>query len=135
MKIYVGHKMRGLPATGYPWFADAAAFLRSLGHDPITPPDIDIAYGESQGAPHLTDTEVGRHFLRRDFAVILGLDPVVRGEPVDAVAFGPLWYDSYGSRAEREFARWIGLPIYAVTPHHRSFVQVKGPHDATTVLH
>lgn len=111
MRIYVGNKMRGVPESNYPWFERASKFLRDMGHDPVTPADIDFALGTSQGDQGLSDAQLGA-LLKMDFQEIL---------KAEAVALGPQWQDSFGAKAERQVGEWIGLPIYYVDPDNQVF--------------
>lgn len=112
LKIYVGNKMRGVPESNYPWFDRASMYLRKLGHDPITPADLDKTHGFEQGNAQLTDADIAAA-LKVDFQTILNSD---------AVALGPDWQSSYGAKAERMVAEWIGLPVYLVDPDAEMFV-------------
>lgn len=115
MRIYVGNQMRGVPESNYPWFERASAYLIKLGHDPVTPVDLDKANGFEQGNAQLSDKEIAAG-LRVDFAAILD---------ADAVALGPDWQDSFGAKAEKQVAEWIGLPVYLVDPDNGVFTSLR----------
>lgn len=110
MHVYIAGPMRGYDHYNFPAFDAARDLLWSLGHDPVSPADMDRDVGITE------DSELPEGFtqtaLRRDFAAVL---------MCDAVAFLPGWEASSGARAERNVAESIGLPCYRVIPESRQF--------------
>ena len=120
MRAYLAGPMRGRVAYNFPAFDAARDFLRTLGHDPVSPADMD----REVGVDGTTEVPPGFVFdaLKRDFAAIL---------ECDAIAFLPGWESSSGAQAERKVAEAIGLPCYRVdAEHHRfyreSFIGIAG---------
>ena len=106
MRVYLSGAMTGQPLNGFPAFDRAHDFLLDLGHDPVSPADIDRANGVYE-----TTTEFPPRFrfdaLRGDVEAIL---------TCDAIALLPGWEASRGARDERTVAEAIGLPCYRVDP-------------------
>lgn len=103
MRVYLAGPMRGQPGCGFPAFDAARDLLIRLGHQPVSPADMDRAVGfDGTGDPPDGFTQ---RAMRRDVEAILSCD---------AVAFLPGWESSKGARAERVVAESIGLPSYRV---------------------
>ena len=112
MKIYIANKMTGMPEYNFPWFDRARDYLVSLGHEPVSPADLDKEegfYGHGEVPANMSMEAC----LKRDFRAL------VNG--MDAIAFGPDWNDSRGARAERTVGQYIGLPFYRVDPDTDTF--------------
>jgi hypothetical protein len=113
MRFYLAGAMRGQPRWNFPAFDAARDFLVSLGHDVISPADIDRAVGIDEDTVELPLNYV-RNALRRDFAEIVGCD---------AIAFLPGWEASYGARAERQVGAYVGCQFWRVDPEARTLVR------------
>lgn len=119
MRVYIAGPMRGFDLYNFPAFDAARDLLRSAGHEPVSPADMDREHG--------VDGTVGvsEHFvrgaLRRDFLAILDCD---------AIAFLPGWEQSSGARAERHVAESVGLPCYRIDPeatfYRESYIGIAG---------
>lgn len=111
MKIYLAGPMRGYDRLNFPAFDRARDYLGYLGHDPVSPADMDREIGVDE---HTTELPTGfvHDALKRDFAAIL---------TCDAIALLPGWEASSGARAERTVAVSIGLPCYRVYPGAGAF--------------
>jgi hypothetical protein len=114
MKIYLAGPMRGYPNFNFEAFDRAAKRGRSLGHEIISPAEMDRAIGfnekgkdgkvNERGHSELITLDFMRKAAERDFKVIV-LDKC------DAVAVLPGWERSRGAKAEAAIAEWIGLPL------------------------
>lgn len=94
MKVYLAGPMRGIPEFNFPTFKAAATFLRALGHEVISPAELDEAEGT-------TDCTM-RHFMQRDLTALLACDGIV---------LLPGWSDSKGAMLERHAAQVCGLRV------------------------
>ena len=114
MKLYIANKMSGIPDANFPWFDRARDFLTTLGHEPVSPADMDRADGitESVAEEAVPYSAFWRARLRKDAAVIA---------QCDGIAFGPLWTQSPGSKVERSVGYELGIPFYRVDPDHEVF--------------
>lgn len=92
MKIYISGPMTGIEAFNFPAFHAAAADLRALGLDVVSPAELC----PDAGMPWAW-------YLRRDLAALLDCE---------AVAMLPGWQDSKGACLERHVAEALGMPIY-----------------------
>lgn len=108
MRVYCAGPMRGYEGYNFPAFDQARDLLHSLGHDPVSPADMDRAVGVD-GASEAPEGFV-YDALRRDFEAIC---------TCDAIALLPGWEGSSGARAERTVAEAIGLAVYRID--NRSF--------------
>lgn len=104
MRIYIAGPMRGIPLYNFPAFDAARDLLGSLGHDPVSPADMDREIGFDEYTATIPPTFV-RDALRRDFGALLGCE---------AIALLPGWETSSGAQSERRVADAIGLPAYRV---------------------
>ena len=111
MRIYIAGPMRDVDLFGFPSFDAARDLLISLGHDPVSPADMDRAMGFDE---HSSVLSVGfiHDALRRDFAAIC---------TCDAIAFLPGWHQSAGAVAERHVAESIGLSCWRIDPVAETF--------------
>lgn len=109
MRIYVAGPMRGVPHYNFEAFDNAAQRLRDIGHEVVSPADLDRETGfDPFTLPDGTDwTTVPAHFsldaaIRRDVEAILSCDAI-------CVLQG--WERSKGAQAEVAIARWRGMPV------------------------
>lgn len=112
MRIYIANKMTGLYNFNFDWFDRARDYLISMGHDPVSPADLDRVEG-FDGDGEVPANMSLENCLRRDFAAIC--------DGVEAIAFGPHWADSRGARAERIMGQAIGCSMWRVDPDINSF--------------
>lgn len=117
--------MTGYPENNIPAFRAAAEDLRTMGHDVVSPVELDEADGFD--ALDGTSIEAGdkqwAEFLLRDLAVIA--DPTV-----EAVVVLPGWEKSGGANHEVRWARSLGKHIIAypkLTPVSEGEVRVVNP--------
>jgi hypothetical protein len=94
MKVYISGPMTGYPEFNYPAFNDAAEHLRALGHEVLSPAEVDVLPG--------TTWET---YLRADIILL------VRS---DAVAVLPGWEMSRGARLEVHIAHALGMTVLPI---------------------
>ena len=113
MRVYIAGPMRAEPDWGARAFGRAKALLASLGHEPVSPADLDRAEGIAPcGAGDGFGVEGWHRVMRRDLGLVMGCD---------AVALLPNWHASRGARAERFVAETVGIPIWRVVPDDGAF--------------
>lgn len=99
MKIYLAGPMSGYPQFNFPLFYEAAARLRALGFDVVSPAEMDAEHGVDVQAMasvkgDLKDiTETWGDLLSRDVKMIA--DGGING-----IVFLPHWERSKGARLE-----------------------------------
>jgi hypothetical protein len=100
--------MRNVPLYNFPAFDAARDMLVKLGHEPISPADMDrdIGFDETCDSEPPTPAFV-QDALRRDFEAICGCD---------AIAFLPGWETSAGAQKERVVAETIGCSCWRIDP-------------------
>lgn len=134
MRIYIAGPMRGYPNFNFPAFDEAAARGRALGHEIISPAEIDREKSVKEGSAPMQFDEHGHQvgevpksyagpiidmdFMRaaamRDCIAIIGTWSEFQQKFVggcDAVAVLPGWENSKGANGEKGIAEWIGLEI------------------------
>lgn len=106
MKLYVAGPMRGKQHFNFPAFDAACARLRSMGHIPIGPQELDRICGLDEYTFVDSDitTEDIKKFMVRDLLMIL--------TEADGICVLPGWELSSGSLAEVALARVIRIPVY-----------------------
>lgn len=120
MKIYISGPMTGIDYFNFPAFDKAKEYLKSQGHEVISPADInreagidpDKIYNDARknrayGIPKKTWSELPKgqnmkDIVRRDINAMLDCDCVY-------ILNG--WKDSKGARSEVSVATWAGMGI------------------------
>ncbi len=122
MKLYCAGPMAGKPEGNFPAFRQAAHMLRGLGHNVVSPVELNEADGLDVAADpgHPQRQEL----LRRDLALILG-------DTVEAVVFLPGWESSIGSCLEAKVAEAIGKPLLL----YPDLQPIEGRHPASARFH
>lgn len=93
--------MRGYPQFNFPAFDQARDDLRSLGHEPISPADMDRDLGFDETLNSLEGFDL-KDALRRDVDAIFD---------ADAIFMLQGWENSIGATAEHALAKALGLRI------------------------
>lgn len=101
MTYYIAGPMRGYPLYNFPAFDAGAEFLRSYGHDVLSPADLDRAVGFDPATAEISDEEY-EAAMARDLAAIAKCHGIylLRG-----------WERSHGARREVARAIELGLSI------------------------
>jgi hypothetical protein len=108
MRVYILGPMSGRPYYNFPAFDAARDKLLSMGHQPLSPADIDRKAGfDAMKCPPDTDW----HTLPDHLDVLEIIQRDVFAILFDAEGFValPEWEKSTGARAERSLCEWIGL--------------------------
>jgi hypothetical protein len=93
MRVYVAGKMTGLPLLNYPAFAAETARLRALGHEVVSPAELNA------GMEH----EGWAACMRRDLAAL---------RTCEALQLLEGWESSRGAMRELDEARLRGIRIF-----------------------
>lgn len=94
--------MRGIPKFNFPAFDAAAAGLRDMGWEIVSPADIDREYGFDPEKHDESFFESISTLIRRDIEAVLKMD---------AIILLPGWENSTGAKAELSVARWAGKEV------------------------
>lgn len=100
--IYLSGPMTGKPQGNYPAFQAAAAHLRSVGFDVISPAELDSMMGIT--------ADQAESLSKERYADILLLD-LKQIRKADAVYTLPGWTQSGGAQTEVAYARALGIPV------------------------
>lgn len=100
MKVYVAGPMSGYPRWNFDAFAEAAQELRALGHEVVSPAELDLENGFDPDAVQDLSAEEYETLLRRSLGAMA---------QCEAVALLPGHESSRGARLEVEVARGLGL--------------------------
>jgi len=92
-RIYIAGPMTGIPEHNYPAFATAAAHLRALGHDAVSPAEINDGL----------EAEGWAACMRRDLAQLA---------TCDAIWMLPGHERSRGATLELTIARALGMLVF-----------------------
>lgn len=114
MKLYLAGPMRGKRFFNFPAFDEARDRLVAMGHEVVSPADLDRARGfdgckcspddPCDKAPEGFDLDA---CILEDVAAVLACDGVV---------FLDGWLDSAGARAEYAAAEWRGKHRFVLLP-------------------
>lgn len=97
MIIYLAGPMTGVPQLNFPAFEKAAQDLRALGHEVISPAEMDREHGYDQD-----------HGPGYPEAISWDMDAIRKAE---VIALLPGWENSRGTCWEVETGLLLGLPI------------------------
>lgn len=105
MRLYIAGPMSGIPEHNFPAFKQAAHRLRRMGHEVVSPVEMDEADGFDGKTEPDTDPGSNRwaEFLARDIIVVVGVDGIV---VIDG------WENSRGAALEVHVARELGKTIW-----------------------
>jgi len=101
LRAYLSNQMSGRPEHNFPWFRDVAEDLRKQGIWVLSP--HEIMHGGNQ---HFNADFGHQDYVNADIASMM--------DQCNAVAIGPHWQNSEGSRREVSVALLAGWPIYKV---------------------
>lgn len=107
MKIYLAGPMRGYKLYNFPAFAEASRVLRLLGHEVISPAEMDLAKGFDPSLPIDHPDQIPfdmASVLKEDFEAILS--------ECEAIVLLPGWSGSAGAKAEMVVGYYSGKRIY-----------------------
>lgn len=109
MRLYLAGPMSGYPGHNFEAFRSAAAHLRrELGHDVISPVEMDEAGGFDSSQPDVqAGSTLWATFLARDVAIVAERE-------TDGVVVLDGWEDSRGAALEVHVARELGKPVYRI---------------------
>lgn len=112
MKVYLAGPMSGFPAFNIPAFDAAAEDLRALGHEVVSPAEVDgpitrevLLQSETGTHDDLPKDEGWSFYLARDFRILAD-------EGVEAIVTLDGWETSKGARCEVAVAEVLGIPRY-----------------------
>lgn len=111
MKIYIAGPMSGIPQFNIPAFDAAAARLRAVGYDAVSPAELDDPKTR-KAALDSPDGEIKDTLNGETWGDFLARDVKLVADSIDAVALLPGWEDSRGAQLEVFVARLCGLPIF-----------------------
>ena len=114
MRVYISGPITGVQDLNRPAFAQAADYLRKLGHEPVNPHDlhkdaVDISWAG---------------YMRRDIVALCGCDAIIVLDK---------WGDSRGARIERELAERLGMLVVDFG-YNKRMAQVFGALNETIAL-
>lgn len=95
MKIYIAGPMTGYPEHNFPAFHAAAEALRSLGHEVVSPAELDASDDHEALAAVPWDW-----YLRRDIKLLVDCEAICMLEG---------WERSKGATLERYIAKALGM--------------------------
>lgn len=93
MKVYLSGPMSGLPEHNYPAFAKAAADLRALGIEVVSPHELDHLLAEGAS---------WEDYMRNDLKALMDCTHLV---------LLPGWEDSRGAHLEVHLAHRLGITV------------------------
>lgn len=134
-RVYLAGPMTGIPQFNFPAFDAAAAALRGMGYDVVSPAELDspehraAAMASADGDPTSYNGATGETWgdlLARDVKLIAD-------DGIEAIFCLPGWERSRGARLETFVGGALcGLPVfhYILSQHHPGVALVRVPGDA-----
>jgi len=116
MRIFLSGPMRKRFQFNFAAFADAAAKLRALGHEVISPSEMDLAHGlDPRTLPDSYDWSDVPEWFDLPAAMSRDIEAIHK---CDAIYMMVGWQESEGAKAELGVAKELDLPVYdaAVQP-------------------
>jgi len=104
--IYIAGPMRAIPGHNFKKFKEKSEELKDAGWEPLNPADMDLSELGQEKIPY---TNV---FLRK----VLSRDMTEISKKADAIYMLSNWEISKGAKAERAFAKAIGIPVFYEIP-------------------
>jgi len=101
IRWYIAGPMSGYPQFNYPLFERAAAYLRTLVKEVISPAEMDseqmkkIAYASTDGDLAEMEKKSGE-----TWADVLARDVKLIGDAIEGIVLLPKWFESNGARLE-----------------------------------
>jgi hypothetical protein len=142
-RCYLAGPMRGFPNLNFPAFHRAAAVLKRMGWDVISPAQNDIDAGEPWTdalRPDWANVDFPftsadcRRMVKRDVDLLLSLSP----ENGDCIFVLDGWNKSTGAHAEASVGKWLLLPInhiwFELCRDNCWITQLHQPGDPTLTL-
>lgn len=133
MKYYLAGPMTNIPQFNYPAFFAAAKHLRDLGHDIVSPAELDdpktiaAAMASPDGAlgSGTVDGKTWGDFLARDVKIV--------ADQVQGVVFLDNWFFSRGARLEA-FTALLCKHSFALYDAERGLIPVTAAYVQENVL-
>lgn len=124
-KLYLAGPMSGIPQFNFPAFREAAKALRELGHDVISPAELDEQTQVAAEAEASPDGDTSK--LSETWGDLLSRDVKIVADEVQGVAFLPNWHKSRGAKLEAYVGVLCGHAFYLyrdqeVTPVSTKYV-------------
>lgn len=118
-QVYLGNKMTGVPEFNFPWFHDAAAFLRNvMGWQVKNPAEKDleqIPYEQMIVTPGYAEGDLAKYVANSTFTMSNAMEwdlPAILES--DGIVLGTEWPTSTGGRWERVVAEALDRDIWLI---------------------
>jgi hypothetical protein len=119
-KVYLANRMSNVPEFNFPWFADAAKFLReTFGWEVANPAEKDledIPFEVMSKTPGYDEGDLELYCANSTFtmsnAMAWDLPAILSG---DGIVLGPEWHLSTGARWERIVAEALGREVWLLS--------------------
>lgn len=118
MRLYLSGPMSGIPQYNFPAFIQAAKVLRALGHEVLSPVELDTdkqfntAFEDQKGE---TENGAWAEYLARDIVAMAEFDP-------EAIVVLPGWEVSRGAKIET----LIGCQLFCEIYNYEDMLQDPG---------
>lgn len=108
MRLYAAGPMRGLPWFGFPVFDEVTRCLRGMGHEVVSPAEMDLAEGLDISLYEDPETPLPPEFDITE-RLVADIEEISR---CDGIVMLPGWPHSKGASAELAFAKALDLTVF-----------------------
>lgn len=118
MRLYLAGPMTGIPQFNFPAFDGAALLLRAMGHDVVSPAELDdpVDRKAALASPDGSALSYGQG-VKKTWGEFLARDVKLLADGgIEAVVVLPGWENSRGARLETYVANALhALPVFRMT--------------------
>jgi hypothetical protein len=134
MKMYIAGPMSGIPQFNYPAFIKAAQHLRDLGHEVVSPAEMDSEEMKELAMASETGNWTDLGGSGESWGDVLAKDVKLVADEIEGVTMLPGWEKSRGARLEAFVAMSVHKPVFRMHPESGIPVEIPKLALAGTIL-
>lgn len=113
-RVYIAGPMTGIPQFNFPAFDDAARDLRAVGHDVVSPAELDDPEDRAAALASPDGQMHGGHHMNKTWGDFLARDvKLIADDGIEAIYVLSGWSRSRGARLETFVGKAMcGIPVF-----------------------